>query len=428
MIRLGVIGNLSYDGLPAVLERLIALAPPLHDHAGVRERAARHRRSNAEMLSDPSRIDALLTLGGDGTMLRGARLVAGRQIPVLGVNLGRLGFLTACAREDMELAIERLAAGDYLVQKRMTLEAWTTRHPEPRWRALNDVVVHKGGFARVFTLRASVNGELMSAYAADGVIISSPTGSTGYSLSAGGPDRRADGRVADPHADLAAHARDPPRRAPAARRGHVQVDAGPDELLVTIDGQVGATFFPGDTLTVRRADKPVLAGHLPRWHVLLPHAAEAGVGRTPRARRGGRMLTELRIRNFAIIDALTLPLAAGFNVLTGETGAGKSIIVGALGFLLGERGTADLIRTGADKASVEGIFDVAGDAELLALLDARGDGCRGSLDHRAAPRDRLERAHARVDQQRHDHGRGAGGDRSRAREPARAARGADAAR
>jgi DNA repair protein RecN (Recombination protein N) len=84
------------------------------------------------------------------------------------------------------------------------------------------------------------------------------------------------------------------------------------------------------------------------------------------------VLTELRIRNFAIIDALTLPLAAGFNVLTGETGAGKSIIVGALGFLLGERGTADLIRTGADKASVEGIFDVSSDTDLIALLDARG--------------------------------------------------------
>jgi DNA repair protein RecN (Recombination protein N) len=84
------------------------------------------------------------------------------------------------------------------------------------------------------------------------------------------------------------------------------------------------------------------------------------------------VLTELRIRNFAIIDALTLPLAAGFNVLTGETGAGKSIIVGALGFLLGERGTADLIRTGAEKASVEGIFDASGDDDLIALLDARG--------------------------------------------------------
>jgi DNA repair protein RecN (Recombination protein N) len=84
------------------------------------------------------------------------------------------------------------------------------------------------------------------------------------------------------------------------------------------------------------------------------------------------VLTELRIRNFAIIETLTLPLAGGFNVLTGETGAGKSIIVGALSLLLGERASADLIRTGADKATVEGVFDAGDRPELLALLDERG--------------------------------------------------------
>ena len=84
------------------------------------------------------------------------------------------------------------------------------------------------------------------------------------------------------------------------------------------------------------------------------------------------MLTELRIRNFAIIESLTLPLARGFNVLSGETGAGKSIIVGALGLLLGERASADLIRTGADRASVEGVFDITGQPEISALLDERG--------------------------------------------------------
>jgi DNA repair protein RecN (Recombination protein N) len=84
------------------------------------------------------------------------------------------------------------------------------------------------------------------------------------------------------------------------------------------------------------------------------------------------VLIELRIRNFAIIDGLTLPLAGGFNVLTGETGAGKSIIVGALALLLGERASADLIRTGADKATVEGVFDATGRRELLAVLDERG--------------------------------------------------------
>ena len=84
------------------------------------------------------------------------------------------------------------------------------------------------------------------------------------------------------------------------------------------------------------------------------------------------MLTELRIRNFAIIESLTLPLARGFNVLSGETGAGKSIIVGALGLLLGERASTDLIRTGADRATVEGVFDVSDHPEIVALLDERG--------------------------------------------------------
>lgn len=84
------------------------------------------------------------------------------------------------------------------------------------------------------------------------------------------------------------------------------------------------------------------------------------------------MLTELRIRNFAIIESVNLPLSQGFNVLSGETGAGKSIIVGALGFLLGERGSADMIRTGADKASVEGVFEVEGRGEILVFADERG--------------------------------------------------------
>src|SRR5690242_21310337 len=84
------------------------------------------------------------------------------------------------------------------------------------------------------------------------------------------------------------------------------------------------------------------------------------------------MLTELRIRNFAIIEQVNLPLAPGFNVLSGETGAGKSIIVGALGLLLGERASADLIRTGAERATVEGVFDVSDRPEIRAALDEHG--------------------------------------------------------
>src|SRR3954452_2456797 len=96
-----------------------------------------------------------------------------------------------------------------------------------------------------------------------------------------------------------------------------------------------------------------------------------GWTRRPRRYAAG-MLTELRIKNFAIIESLTLPLAPGFNVLSGETGAGKSIIVGALGLLLGERASGDLIRTGADRAVVEGVFDIAGHASAASVLDERG--------------------------------------------------------
>jgi DNA repair protein RecN (Recombination protein N) len=110
------------------------------------------------------------------------------------------------------------------------------------------------------------------------------------------------------------------------------------------------------------------------------------------------MLTELRIRNFAIIESVTLPLAEGFNVLSGETGAGKSIIVGALGLLLGERASADLIRSGAEKATVEGVFDVSRLQRITELADQHGIDVeddtarprvdqRGNCDRDAAGRD-----------------------------------------
>ena len=101
------------------------------------------------------------------------------------------------------------------------------------------------------------------------------------------------------------------------------------------------------------------------------------MGRAARARRTLSVLTELRIRNFAIIESLALPLVAGFNVLTGETGAGKSIIVGALGFLLGERAGSDVVRTGSDKAVVEGVFEAPDRPALEALLDERGFDAEG---------------------------------------------------
>ena len=260
MTRIGVVGNRRYEGLPEVLRTLRRRAPELgltlHPEPGLDELA-----DDTSAFDDLGEIDALLTLGGDGTMLRGARLVNGRQIPILGVNLGKLGFLTSCAGEELEGALERFAAGDYTVQHRMTLEASTSRAPAEQWRALNDVVLHKGGFARVVHLRVFVNGELIGAYAADGLIIATPTGSTAYSLSAGGPVvvptfESLILTPISPHT-LAVRPVVLPPRAEIA----VQADDGPEELLVTIDGQVGTTFARGDSLHVRRTERPVLIVH-----------------------------------------------------------------------------------------------------------------------------------------------------------------------
>ena len=260
MTRIGIVGNRRYDGLPEVLRTLQRRAPELGMFLSY-ERALCEAGAVGDELTDPTRIEALVTLGGDGTMLRGARLVAGRQIPILGVNLGRLGFLTACAGTELEWALERFAAGDYTVQARMALEARTSREPRDRWRALNDVVLHKGGFARVVYLSVAVNGELIGRYAADGLIISTPTGSTAYSLSAGGPVvvPTVESILLTPISPHTLAVR--PVVLPPAAEVSVRAQDGPDELLVTIDGQVGAMFAPGDTLTVRRADRPVLLVH-----------------------------------------------------------------------------------------------------------------------------------------------------------------------
>jgi NAD+ kinase len=208
----------------------------------------------------PAEVDALLTLGGDGTLLRAARLVPERAVPILGVNLGRLGFLTCCPASQFEEALRRLASGDYVVEARMTLDARVTDAAggeRQRWRALNDVVLHKGGFARVVAVRVEADGQTVGHFSADGVVIATPTGSTAYNLSAGGP-------VVVPTLEtilltpVSAHTLAlRPLVLPPSSIVTLRGNDGPDELLVTVDGQVGCTFSAGDTLVIQRSTAPV---------------------------------------------------------------------------------------------------------------------------------------------------------------------------
>lgn len=258
MIRLGVVGHPGYDGLPGVLATLQRLAPALGLSLSY-ESSLCGLAGPDDCLLEPRELDAVLTLGGDGTLLRAARVVEERPVPILGINLGHLGFLTCCPVDALEQALHRLAAGDYVVEQRMTLDIRVRDAAglEGAWRALNDVVLHKGGFARVVTMWVQADGETVAHYAADGIVIATPTGSTAYNLSAGGP-------VVVPTLEtilvtpVSAHSLAlRPLILPPTSEITVRVEDGPDELLVTVDGQVGTTFAPGDTLVVRRSAIPV---------------------------------------------------------------------------------------------------------------------------------------------------------------------------
>ena len=264
MIRLGVVGHLGYSDLPAVLRTLGELAPALNLELHYEEEL--HNVAGGRRLDDASSLDALLTLGGDGTLLRGARIIAPYPVPILGVNLGRLGFLTCCNADQLSNALMRFARQDYVAESRMALNARVidARGTERRsWIALNDVVLHKGGFARVVRLSVSANGEPIATYGADGVVLSTPTGSTAYSLSAGGPVvfPTLESIVVTP---VSAHTLAIRTVIlPATVEVTLQADDGPEELLVTVDGQVGTSFLSGETLSVRRADRGVLIIRFP---------------------------------------------------------------------------------------------------------------------------------------------------------------------
>ena len=281
-LRLGVVGNRDYPDLVGVLQRLLAVAPSIgvdmHLEANLKEFARDHELP----MSSPEEVDALLTLGGDGTLLRGARFLGGREIPVLGVNLGRLGFLSACGPDELETAVKRLVNGDYRGEARMKLEGRPGESEDPRrWYALNDIVLHKAGKARVIWLRVEVDGEEVASYAADGIVMSTPTGSTAYNLSVGGPVV-VPGHSSIIIAPISAHALSI-RPVVVGPDVTIVVHADDDgtERLVTVDGQVGATLGMSETLMVRKASRSVILVRFPEMTFFTRMRRKLGWGLPP---------------------------------------------------------------------------------------------------------------------------------------------------
>jgi NAD+ kinase len=259
--RIGVVGHPRYAALGAVLDRVLRsaerhgfelafeaeLQPPDHEAPPLSPRAIEE-------------LDLLLTLGGDGTLLRGARLVAPFGVPVLGVNLGHLGFLTAVGPLEIESALEHLTRGEIVLDERMVLAASAEAADgtvRGRYLALNDAVLHRGGVARMIRMVVHAHDEEVGTYSADGIILATPTGSTAYSLSAGGPivSPAVDCIVATPICPHTLAVR--PLILSAAETVTVEVLSPSEELILTIDGQEGATLVPGDRLKISRAPVPL---------------------------------------------------------------------------------------------------------------------------------------------------------------------------
>ena len=200
----------------------------------------------------PSRVDMVVVLGGDGTLLTVARLPGVENIPILGVNLGAMGFLTEIPLEELYPTLEKILKGTYEKDTRMTLEALVRRGKNPiaSYAVLNDVVINKGALARIIDLEISINGRYLTTFKADGLIISTPTGSTGYSLSAGGP-------IIHPSLNwicltpICSHTlTNRPLILPDMVGIDVLIKSRHDDVFLTLDGQEGLSLKPDDTISV----------------------------------------------------------------------------------------------------------------------------------------------------------------------------------
>lgn len=207
-----------------------------------------------QLVADSSQL--LLVLGGDGTMLAAARLAAPRDIPILPVNMGSLGFLTSFTLDELYPALEQALAGSFSISQRVMIQAELERAGSviEKQCALNDAVIHKGALARMIQLELRINSDFVCRYRADGLIVSSPTGSTAYSLSAGGPivHPTVESFIVTP---ICPHMlSDRPLVICDSCCIETTLGGDAESVYLTLDGQRGIPMQPTDVLRVRRAE------------------------------------------------------------------------------------------------------------------------------------------------------------------------------
>ena len=206
-----------------------------------------------------STADLVVVLGGDGTLLAAARLLGDHQVPIVAVNYGGLGFLTEVTLDEMYPALERVLTGDFITELRMMVDLYVSRGGTQiaQHRALNDVVINKGTLSRMIELEARVDGQYVSRFRADGLIVSTPTGSTAYNLSAGGPiiSPTISAMVMTP---ICSHTlTNRPIVLPEGVKVEITLRSAQDDVYVTVDGQVGLKLQMDDTMVVEKSEVAV---------------------------------------------------------------------------------------------------------------------------------------------------------------------------
>ncbi|MFY9114810.1 MAG: NAD(+)/NADH kinase [Dethiobacteria bacterium] len=257
MKGVGIIPNWQKDNAPKVVEKVRSFFEGEGIPVIVMERDDENRKALlSERLKDwRDKVEMLIVVGGDGTILKVGRDLALWGLPILGINVGHKGFLAEMEVEGFPKYLQYIISGDYLISERIMLEAAVMRKGKKisAFRALNDVVITKGPFSRIIHLDAYIDREFLESYTGDGIIISTPTGSTGYSLSAGGP-------IVNPVLDVILITPICPHSfsnrsviVDGSEVIRINVFTKQSDIVLTVDGQVGFVLSDEDHVIVSRS-------------------------------------------------------------------------------------------------------------------------------------------------------------------------------
>lgn len=216
----------------------------------------------------PPDLDCVFVLGGDGTFLSAARWVGNQPIPLLGVKFGEVGFLAETAEEELLSAAEKILAGDFAIAHRTRLSIQVERQnaEQVHETVLNDLVINKGTLARLASIETHINGHYLTTFRADGLIVATPTGSTAYSLAAGGPviHPGVEGIILTPICPFTLTNR--PLIVPDSAEIRLRLSEQSSNIMLTFDGQVGLAIDETDTLIIRKGPHPVQMIAMPGRH------------------------------------------------------------------------------------------------------------------------------------------------------------------